>query len=160
MPVYRDLPAWLAGPGNKWLALATPGVMCDSTRDSVLAKETEPTYLFPTPHYFKKLRHATVAGWWVWHLQGRQAGLRPRGVGGAVSSLKAVLRQNSLFLFRRNINLFFFFLNLRPSADWMRPTFSFFFFFLNYLFGCIRSKLWHSGFSLVMAEIVPQHVGS
>lgn len=63
MPVYRDLPAWLAGPGNKRLALATPGVMCDSTRDSVLAKETEPTYLFPTPHYFKKLRHATVAGW-------------------------------------------------------------------------------------------------
>ena len=111
--------------------------MCDSTRDSVLAKETEPTYLFPTPHYFKKLRHATVAGWWVWHLQGRQAGLRPRGVGGAVSSLKAVLRQNSLFLFRRNINLFFF--PKLEAFSWLNEAhllILFFFFFKLFIWLC------------------------
>ena len=46
-----------------------------------------------------------MAGWWVWHVQGRRAGLRPRRVGGAVSNLKAVLRQNSLFL--GGISIFF-----------------------------------------------------
>ena len=33
--------------------------------------------------------------------------------------------------FLGGISIFFFSLNLRPSADWMRPTFSFFFFFFK-----------------------------